>query len=345
MERSNTIDDSHLVKIQRQPVAPDLESIRSAEHRKYPAGANRPFAVSEYFAHKMPIMRILGFVLLVLFAPVILLSMLAVRLTSRGPVLFQQQRVGKDGREFWVLKIRTMVLDAEDVTGPVLCTPRDSRVTPLGRVLRFLHLDELPQLVNVVRGEMCLIGPRPERREIIERHRLNEKVPGFKDRTNVLPGVTGLAQINLPADQTAECVIPKVRLDREYIRDANAWLDIRILLCTAFRLLGVRHGFALRLFGLKRDISHDVSREKFDQRQVHVYQPRTTAHQNGHNGSTQKNSTDKGAQVLANSASGKSVVPQANGNGANSCSTFRAPGVTNDVLQDANGEAAPKKPR
>jgi hypothetical protein len=99
---------------------------------------------------------------------------------------------------------------------------------------------------------MCLVGPRPERPEIITRHRLKEVVPGFAERTAVLPGVTGLAQINLPADQTADCVIPKVKLDLEYIRTANVSLDVRILLCTAMRMMGIRHGRAVKLFGLKR---------------------------------------------------------------------------------------------
>jgi hypothetical protein len=147
-----------------------------------------------------------------------------------------------------------MYCNAEDISGPMLCQPGDSRITPLGRLMRFLHIDELPQLINVMRGEMCLVGPRPERPEIITKHRLREKVPGFSDRTRVRPGVTGLAQINLPADVTADCVIPKVRLDLEYIRTADAGLDFRILLCTALRMLGVRHGRAVRMLGLQRNI-------------------------------------------------------------------------------------------
>jgi lipopolysaccharide/colanic/teichoic acid biosynthesis glycosyltransferase len=199
-------------------------------------------------------MRGLAVFLLVGFSPIILLSMLLVRITSSGPALFRQTRLGKDGRLFEVLKIRTMYCNAEDLSGPVLCQPGDSRITPIGKLLRFLHLDELPQLVNVVRGEMCLVGPRPERPAIIARHRLNDIVPGFAERTKVLPGVTGLAQINLPADQTAESVIPKVQLDLEYISSSNVSLDLRILLCTAMRMIGVRHGRAVRLLGLHRSI-------------------------------------------------------------------------------------------
>jgi hypothetical protein len=142
--------------------------------------------------------------------------------------------------------------------------------------LRFLHLDELPQLINVVRGEMCLVGPRPERPEIIIRHGLNEIVPDFIQRTKVLPGVTGLAQINLPADLSAECVIPKVELDLEYIRSANAGLDLRILLCTAMRMVGIRHGRAVRLLRLNRTprsivLAYIQSVQEIDDRSQRVF--------------------------------------------------------------------------
>ena len=202
--------------------------------------------VPAYFTKKVVWMRLVGACLLVLFSPLILLCMLLVKLTSAGPAILRQTRLGKDDVPFEILKIRSMVSNAEHLAGPVLCQPRDSRITPVGKILRFLHLDELPQLVNVARGDMCLVGPRPERPEIIEKHQLLEKVPAFADRTKVLPGVTGLAQINLPADLSADCVKPKVKLDVDYIKNANANLDIRILLCTAMRMIGIRHGHAVR---------------------------------------------------------------------------------------------------
>ena len=222
-------------------------------------GNAHPLVIPNYFERKRIVMQIVGAALLVCFAPLILLTMLLVRLTSRGPALIWQTRLGCGGRQFEVVKIRTMYYDAEDVSGPILCQPGDSRITPVGRFLRFVHMDELPQLWNVARGEMCLVGPRPERPEIIARHKLPERVPNFHDRTRVLPGVTGLAQINLPADQSAECVILKVQLDREYIATASANLDMRILLCTALRMLGVRHGRALRLLRVGRTPSGDFS--------------------------------------------------------------------------------------
>ena len=228
--------------------------------------------VPTYFARKIIWMRTLGGILLIFFAPLIGLLVLLVRVTSPGPGLYRQTRLGKDGQRFELFKIRTMYCDAEGLSGPMLCQPKDSRITPIGRLLRFLHLDELPQLVNVLRGEMCLVGPRPERPEIIAKNRLYESVPGFIERTRVRPGVTGLAQINLPADQTADCVVPKVQLDLEYIRTANAGLDIRVLMCTALRMAGVRHGRAVRLFGVGRSVEVAASEFKLNgSSAVHAY--------------------------------------------------------------------------
>ena len=224
------------------------------------------FQVPAYFARKPKWMRLFSALLLVLLLPVLLLLMLAVRLSSPGPALFRQKRLGRNGQEFNLFKLRTMYQDAEAVSGPALCQPGDSRITPFGRFLRNLHLDELPQLVNVVRGQMCLVGPRPERPEIIARNRLRETVPGFDLRTKVLPGVTGLAQINLPPDVDAASVIPKVQLDLKYIETATAGLDFRILLCTALRMLGVRDGLAVGWLRLGRQapvdrnqVSHPVA--------------------------------------------------------------------------------------
>lgn len=209
--------------------------------------------IPDYFAKRALRRRIFGSVLLVCFSPIVLSTMILVRLTSRGPAIFRQLRVGKDGQLFTVYKLRTMYEDAEKLTGPTWAKPKDSRITPVGRMLRFLHLDELPQLFNVMRGEMDLVGPRPERPEIIERDQLLELIPGYAVRHAVLPGVTGLAQINLPADQTIDCVHRKVALDIEYIRTASRNLDYRILLCTALRMLGVRHGIAVRWLKLNRN--------------------------------------------------------------------------------------------
>jgi hypothetical protein len=119
-------------------------------------------------------------------------------------------------------------------------------------VLRLLHLDELPQLINVARGEMDLIGPRPERPVFVAR--LARSIPNYCRRLEVLPGVTGLAQVNLPPDESLECVRRKLVLDCEYVRTAGLGLDLRILACTLLRMLGIRHGRAVRWLWLERAV-------------------------------------------------------------------------------------------
>lgn len=169
--------------------------------------------------------------------PVILLTAALVRLTSRGPAFYSQRRVGIDGRTFTIYKLRTMTADAESGSGPRWSQPGDPRITPLGRILRVLHLDELPQLVNVLRGEMNLIGPRPERPEIIRQ--LRRKVPGYDRRHAARPGITGLAQVQLASDTGIDSVRRKLLLDLIYIDRTNAWLDLRIALATGLKMFGV----------------------------------------------------------------------------------------------------------
>ena len=134
-----------------------------------------------------------GLVVLLPVWPVVVAAIaLAVRLSGPGPVLYRQARLGRGGREFRILKFRTMAPDAEERTGPVWATWNDARTTPVGRVLRRHHLDELPQALNVLRGEMSLVGPRPERPALAAR--IERGLPGFGERLAVLPGIAGLAQ-------------------------------------------------------------------------------------------------------------------------------------------------------
>jgi len=212
---------------------------------------NLPFSATDYHQSKVVVERILGGLLLMIAAPVIGLIVVVVRITSSGKGIYKQTRVGKQGREFPIYKIRTMYKDAEACGTPKWSTPGDSRITPVGGVLRFLHLDELPQLINVALGHMSLIGPRPERPAFVTR--LAKTVPNYLERLAVLPGVTGLAQINLSADDSLESVRQKVVLDREYIQTATLGQDLRIFFCTLFRMTGLCHGVAPRLFGLERD--------------------------------------------------------------------------------------------
>jgi lipopolysaccharide/colanic/teichoic acid biosynthesis glycosyltransferase len=206
---------------------------------------------SSFFRVKEVLDRIAGLVLLLPILPLIGLLVALVRLTSRGPGVFAQKRVGKKGRIFTMYKLRSMRIDAEARTGPVWANVTgDPRVTPLGYWLRRLHLDELPQLFNVVRGEMSLVGPRPERPEFVAV--LADQVPGYLNRIAVHPGITGLAQINLPPDTDLDSVRRKLVLDCDYIRTATAWLDLRIVFCTALRMAWIRGPAVTRALGLER---------------------------------------------------------------------------------------------
>jgi len=194
--------------------------------------------------------RIAALLLLVAGAPIIGLLVALVRLTSRGPGLYHQVRVGQHGRIFVMYKIRTMVEDAERSGGAQWARINDPRTTRIGRLLRKFHLDELPQLVNVVKGEMAIIGPRPERPELV--HVLAQEIPGYYNRLAVLPGITGLAQINLPPDTDLQSVRRKLALDLEYIRTASLWLDLRMVCWTVLRLAGAPFRLATSALGLRR---------------------------------------------------------------------------------------------
>ena len=169
----------------------------------------------------------LGGVLLVVASPFIALIALAVRLFDGTPVFYRQERIGRDGRVFSITKFRTMVRDAEAETGPVLAVAADPRVTRLGRFLRAYRLDELPQLWNVLRGDMSLVGPRPERPDLHQA--ITKTLPDFNQRLRIAPGLTGLAQINgryntAPAD--------KLRHDLAYYGAYSPLLDLKIMLRT-----------------------------------------------------------------------------------------------------------------
>ncbi len=209
---------------------------------------------TSYHTAKQLADRAFGLALLILALPMMGLLVLAIRLTSKGPGIYSQERVGRGGRPFTMYKLRSMRRDAESRTGPVWAPAgRDPRVTWLGHWLRVLHLDELPQLYNLVRGEMSLVGPRPERPEFVAV--LANKLPEYLDRLQVLPGITGLAQVNLPPDTDLDSVRAKLQLDQEYIRTAGLSLDLRIAACTMLRLVGLRGGRAVSLLGLTRHVA------------------------------------------------------------------------------------------
>jgi Undecaprenyl-phosphate glucose phosphotransferase len=174
---------------------------------------------------------VLGTAALAAALPVMLGVALAVRLTSRGPILYRQERMGLDGRRFWMLKFRTMNVDAEAESGPQWARPDDPRRTGVGAVLRRWSLDELPQLLNVLRGEMSLVGPRPERPGFVAEFR--QRVPGYMLRHKVKAGITGWAQINGWRGNTS--IEKRIEYDLYYIERWSLGFDLAILLRTVWR--------------------------------------------------------------------------------------------------------------
>lgn len=203
--------------------------------------------ISPFFHWKSAMDPPLAALLLVMATPIIGLLWILVKCTSPGPGFYRQSRAGLYGRQFFMIKLRSMRQDAETASGAVWSVDGDPRVTPLGKILRKYHLDELPQLVNVIKGEMSLVGPRPERPEFVEV--LAQQLDGYLDRLEVKPGITGLAQLNLPPDTDLKSVAEKLVLDLEYIKQAGPWLEARLLLCTAGRIVKVP---LVRPLGLSR---------------------------------------------------------------------------------------------
>jgi lipopolysaccharide/colanic/teichoic acid biosynthesis glycosyltransferase len=204
--------------------------------------------------------RVLNFtvaaIALILLAPVMALVAIAVRLTSRGPAIYVQERVGLDrrwrrhdvihsvrnedvgGKPFRIYKFRSMRVDAEAGTGAVWATKNDPRLTPIGGFLRASRLDELPQLLNVLKGEMNIVGPRPERPTLVVQ--LRSQVDQYQKRQRVKPGITGWAQINQQYDTTLDDVKSKVRYDLEYLQRKSAAHDLMIMARTVPVMLGLR---------------------------------------------------------------------------------------------------------
>jgi exopolysaccharide biosynthesis polyprenyl glycosylphosphotransferase len=175
--------------------------------------------------------RLMDFVIaalgLLVLAPVMLVVALAVKFTSRGSVLYRQQRVGERGRPFTIVKFRTMFEWAEQQSGPVLAEARDTRVTPVGRFLRRTRLDEIPQLGNVLVGHMSLVGPRPERPVFVKEHL--RRSPAYERRFLLKPGMSGLAQVYGRYDLD---VREKLKFDLAYVANVSFPLDLKILLLT-----------------------------------------------------------------------------------------------------------------
>ena len=176
---------------------------------------------------------------IIVLSPLFLITALLVRLTSKGPIFYSQVRVGKKGRLFKMYKFRTMAIDAEKETGPVWAAENDSRLTLVGGFLRKAHIDEIPQFINILKGEMSLIGPRPERPIFVERFK--EEISGYEQRLAVKPGITGLAQVWHCYDETVEDVKKKLRYDLLYVKKMCFWADFDIMMRT-FRVVATGEG-------------------------------------------------------------------------------------------------------
>jgi lipopolysaccharide/colanic/teichoic acid biosynthesis glycosyltransferase len=216
-----------------------------------------PRARSEHLNRAVNV--VLASAAMIVLAPLLILIALAVKLTSRGPILYSQTRVGLDrrwnrtehlhdrrvrdlgGRIFKIYKFRSMFVDAERHSGAVWALRADPRVTPVGRVLRKLRLDELPQFINVLKGDMNIVGPRPERPSICIR--LSKEIAEYPQRHRAKPGITGRAQVNQQYDECLEDVRTKVRFDLEYLERQGFVEDLKIMAQTIPVVLWKRGGW------------------------------------------------------------------------------------------------------
>jgi exopolysaccharide biosynthesis polyprenyl glycosylphosphotransferase len=182
---------------------------------------------------------VVGTGMLVLLLPLMTLAALAVKLDSRGPVFYRQQRAGQFDRTFTLFKFRSMTADAEATGGPLWAQKQDPRITRAGRFIRATRIDELPQLVNVIRGEMSMVGPRPERPHFVEQ--LTRAIPFYRQRSYVKPGLTGWAQVNFPYGASVEDAREKLAYDLYYVKNRTIVLDLVILIST-IRVVLFREG-------------------------------------------------------------------------------------------------------
>ena len=181
--------------------------------------------------HFQRLLDLFGVVALSVVAiPMVVVAGVAVRFTSNGPILYTQSRLGRDGKRFRIVKLRTMYHNCEAASGIRWSTANDPRVTPLGRVLRRLHVDELPQLWNVLKGDMSLVGPRPERPMFVAE--LTSQIPLYPERHMVKAGLTGWAQVNYPYGASVDDARSKLSYDLYYVKNFSILFDLIILMQT-----------------------------------------------------------------------------------------------------------------
>lgn len=197
--------------------ADEFHKIANAINQPRNAGSKRFFDI------------VLSLSLLFFLAPVLVLTAIAVKVGSPGPVLYRQRRVGYKGQEFEVFKFRSMVTDAE-ANGPQYAKPQDDRITGVGRIIRKFRIDEIPQTINVLRGEMSFVGPRPERPEFVKD--LEQEIPLYQCRHLIKPGITGWAQVKYEYSASVEGARNKLRYDLYYMRHFSPLMDLLIVLMT-----------------------------------------------------------------------------------------------------------------
>ncbi len=178
---------------------------------------------------------VFSLIILVCFLPAGLIIAALIQIETRGPIFYTQERVGKDGKIFKIIKFRSMIEGAEKITGPVWASVNDSRITKVGRVLRKLRLDEVPQFINVLDGNMSLIGPRPERPFFVEK--LRKVFPLYTRRLRIQPGITGWAQVKGGYDQSLEHVRQKLEYDLFYLENMSLRMDMKIMINTMYVML------------------------------------------------------------------------------------------------------------
>ncbi len=222
-------------------IVPDLYEILSGQARTsqiygMPLIDIMPELMPEWEKKLKRLMDIfISFLILVLSSPITFLTAVAIKIDSKGPVFFKQERLGQNGKPFNVIKFRSMIQDAEKYTGPVWSTKDDPRVTRMGKFVRKVRIDEIPQMFNVLKGEMSLVGPRPERAYFVEK--LSQEIPYYRRRLKVRPGVTGWAQIKHKYDESIEDVKIKLKYDLFYIENMSLRMDFKILLRTVYVVL------------------------------------------------------------------------------------------------------------
>jgi lipopolysaccharide/colanic/teichoic acid biosynthesis glycosyltransferase len=221
--------DSHTVSSAKETGAISLDTATVQEPKPHASAPSTKVAKEPLL--KRPLDIVLSCFMLILSLPVFLPIALAIKLEDGGPIFYRQERWGKDGRRFWAYKFRTMVPNSDDELGIISARENDHRITRVGQILRAMGLDELPQIINILFGQMSFVGPRSlavgeivqdEQGYVVD----YEDIPGFWERLRVRPGLTGLATIYIPKDVTPR---RKFRYDLLYIRKQSFWLDLKLI--------------------------------------------------------------------------------------------------------------------